>query len=65
METRFYLTAVNNDQELAGALSRAHIADDQHQAGPNAVSGHFQHNVDAVRVANKTSWQIDENRSLE
>ncbi|WP_323846957.1 TonB-dependent receptor family protein [Microbulbifer magnicolonia] len=65
IDTRFYVTAVQNDQELAGALSREHIAADPDQAGPNAISGHFQYNVDTVRFANKTVWRIDENRSLE
>ncbi|WP_250464743.1 TonB-dependent receptor family protein [Microbulbifer litoralis] len=65
VDTRFYITAVQNDQELAGALSRDHIAADPDQAGPNAISGHFQHDVNTARIANKTAWQIDENRSLE
>jgi iron complex outermembrane receptor protein len=64
LQTRFYLTYVGNDQELPGALTREEFDEDPYQAQASAVSGHYQFNVETWRVANKTTWDIDENSSL-
>ncbi len=63
--TRFYGTWIENDEELPGPLSRAQVADDPRQANPAAVRGNYQVNVDAWRIANKTSWQIGPGRRLD
>ncbi len=65
VSTRFFMTALNNDQELPGSLSRAQVDADPGQANASAVSGNFQLNVDTRRVANKTIWQLGEERSVE
>src|SRR5690606_5423993 len=63
--TRFYGTWIENDEELPGVLSRAQVADDPEQAEPGAIGGDYQVDVDTWRLANKTSWLIDANRSLD
>ncbi|HEX8606027.1 MAG TPA: TonB-dependent receptor, partial [Pseudoduganella sp.] len=64
IDTRLYATYTNNDEELPGVLTRA-----QWLAGPDgaegaAVAGHYQWNVEAARVASKTTWRIDGDSSL-
>jgi len=67
MSSRFYGTYLNNDQELSGQLSRAQLRDNRDQANPTATTdrGNFQLNVETWRLANRTSWQFDENRRLD
>lgn len=67
VSTRFYFTHLNNDQELTSALTKAQVKQDRDQAGGNASknAGNFQLNVDTWRIANKTTWDIDQNRRLE
>jgi iron complex outermembrane receptor protein len=62
--TRFYLTAIHNDSELTSPLSRDQFDNDPDQANPAAI-GNFQVDVDTVRLANKTIWDIDTDRRLE
>jgi iron complex outermembrane receptor protein len=63
--TRFYATYLTNDQELPGSLSRAEMDADPNQASTAALAGDYQIDVDTWRLANRTSWQIDEDRKLE
>ncbi|HEY7671414.1 MAG TPA: TonB-dependent receptor [Gammaproteobacteria bacterium] len=63
--TRFYGTLIENDQELPGSLTRAQVDADPDQANRSALTGNFQLNVDTRRIANKTTFQIDEDRQLE
>lgn len=67
VSTRFYFTHLNDDQELTGSLTKKQVKEDRDQARPSAKSnaGNFQKNVDIWRVANKTTWDIDQNRRLE
>ncbi|KGM07489.1 TonB-dependent receptor [Methylophaga thiooxydans] len=67
VSTRFYVTHRHDDQELPSSLSRAEVRDDPEQANASAKrgAGHFQKDVDIKRVANKTTWDIDENRRFE
>ena len=65
VSTRFYATYVHNDQQLPGALTQAQVRADRDQANPSALGGDYQKNVDTWRLANKTSWDIDEHSSLE
>lgn len=64
VQSRLYLTYIDNDQELPGALTRDQWRDDPEQAEAAAVTGNYQYNVRAWRIANKTVWDIDENSSL-
>ena len=67
VSTRFYFTKLDSDEELAGGLTRAQVREDRDQAGTfnGRDLGHFQLDVDTWRVANKTTWDIDNNRRLE
>jgi iron complex outermembrane receptor protein len=64
VRTRFYATAIDNDQELPGALTRAEWRADRRQAQAAAVAGDYQLNVKTWRLAHKTSWDIDASSSL-
>jgi iron complex outermembrane receptor protein len=64
LRTRLYLTYIDNDQELPGALTRDQWKDDPEQANPNNVTGNFLYNVETWRVANKTTWDLNDHSSL-
>lgn len=64
VKTRFYLTYIDNNQELPGALTAAQFDEDPYQAQPAAVTGNYQYNVETWRVANKTVWDINQDSSL-
>jgi iron complex outermembrane receptor protein len=65
LSTRFYMTYLDNDQELPGTLTRAEVALDPDRASKAAIGGDYQLDVQTRRLANKTTWQIDEDRRLE
>jgi iron complex outermembrane receptor protein len=65
VETRFFATYLENDQELPGSLTRAQVDADPGQASRAAQSGNFQLNVDTWRVANKTTIDLGNDRFLE
>ena len=65
LATRVYIAALRIDQELPGALTRAELDADPTAANPAAVAGHYQRNVEARRIASKTSWELDDRRRLE
>ena len=64
-ESRFFVTYVDNDEQLPGALTRAQFDVDPNQAAPDALTGNYQKNVDTLRVANHTIMQVGENGRLE
>ncbi|WP_102794615.1 TonB-dependent receptor family protein [Bowmanella denitrificans] len=64
LATRLYLTYIDNDQELPGALSRAEFDQDPYQGQAGAELGHYQYNVRSWRVASKTQWDISPVSSL-
>ena len=64
VRTRFYATAIDNDQQLPGALTRDEWRANPGQAEAAAVAGDYQYNVKTWRLANKTTWDIDANSSL-
>lgn len=64
VRTRFYLTYLDNDQELPGALTRDQWRENPKQAEAAAVTGDYQYNVETWRIANKTVWDIDADSSL-
>lgn len=67
VSTRFYFNKLDSDEELAGGLTRAQVREDRFQSGSSngRDDGHFQLDVDTWRIANKTTWDIDNNRRLE
>lgn len=60
VQTRLYLTYIDNEEELPGPLTVEQFSEDPYQAEPAAVTGHYQVNVDSWRIANKTDWDIDD-----
>ncbi|MFD0882678.1 TonB-dependent receptor family protein [Variovorax dokdonensis] len=64
VSTRFYVTGIDNDQQLPGALTRAQFDADPRAAEKAAVAGNYRLNVRTARLANRTVWDIDENSSL-
>lgn len=62
---RVFATHVDNDEELAGALTRAQFDDDPRQANPSAITGNFQLNVKTDRLAAKGAWDADAGSRLE
>ncbi|HET6630490.1 MAG TPA: TonB-dependent receptor [Woeseiaceae bacterium] len=65
LHTRFYGSWIENDQQLPGSLTRAQVAADPSQANADASGGNYQLDVDSWRLANKTTWQIGDERQLE
>ena len=64
VENRFYISYTDNDQELAGSLTRAQFDEDPYQAGENNERGNFLKNVETWRVANRTRWQLSDTSNL-
>jgi iron complex outermembrane receptor protein len=64
-ESRFFLTYLSNDEELAGYLSRSQFDADPDQADPAALTGDFGIKVDTLRLANRTITQLDASSRLE
>ncbi|WP_127999484.1 TonB-dependent receptor family protein [Piscinibacter defluvii] len=64
VQTRFYATAIDNDQQLPGGLTRDEFRADPRQGAPSAIAGDYRYNVRTWRLANKTSWSIDADSSL-
>ncbi|MCW5655418.1 TonB-dependent receptor [Hydrogenophaga sp.] len=64
VQTRFYATYVDNQQQLPGVLTRQQWLDDPRQAEAAAVAGNYRYNVETWRLANKTVWDIDADSKL-
>lgn len=58
LETRFYVTAATTNQRIPGEVSKASALDTPRAANPVWVAQDQQRNVDSVRVANKTSFDL-------
>lgn len=65
IDLRVFATHLDNQQQLAGALTRAQFDRDPMQADPAAVSGNYQLNVITDRLAAKGTWDIDATRRVE
>ncbi|MEP6907506.1 MAG: TonB-dependent receptor [Pseudoxanthomonas sp.] len=61
----FFATHIENDEELAGALTRAQFKQDRRQANPSAITGNFQLNVRTDRLATKGVWNFNDASRLE
>jgi len=59
LETRFYLTYGDINQEIPGSLSKGQVEDDPSQANPGNVRNNYQRDWEVLRVANKTTWRGD------
>ena len=65
VETRFFLTYVRSRTALPGNLTKDEIARDPRLADPDAIDFDQRRDVDWFRIANKTTWQMDETHRLE
>ncbi len=63
--TRFYGTYLDNHVQLPGTLTRAQMDADPDQASAPALGGDYGKDVEAWRLASKTTWQINANSSLD
>lgn len=61
---RTYLSYVDNDQQLAGALTKQQFDDAPYQANPSNLTGNFLYNVETWRMANRTQWDLSGTSSL-
>jgi iron complex outermembrane receptor protein len=64
-ESRFFLTGLANDEELAGYLSREQFEANPSQANPAALTGDFRIDVDTLRLANRTVTQLTADSRVE
>lgn len=64
IQTRFFATYIDNNQQLPGVLTRQQWLNDPAQAEAAAVAGNYRLNVETWRVANKTVWDIDADSKL-
>lgn len=64
VRTRLYLDYTSNDEELPGSLTRAQWRGNPDQAQAAAVAGHYQWNVDAARIASKTTFDLEQAGTL-
>jgi iron complex outermembrane receptor protein len=62
---RTFLSYIKNNQEFAGQLTREQFEANPKQASQQALDGNYQLNVETERVANKTTWTIDDRSSLD
>ncbi|WP_262964526.1 TonB-dependent receptor family protein [Methylobacter psychrophilus] len=62
---RTFVSYIKNNQQLPGQLNRAQFAADPYQASTQAIDGNYQLNTETERVANKTTWTIDDKSSLD
>lgn len=76
LETRFYFGLAQSDSELPGSLTKEQMATDPRQASrvppqlrafqPVArfdyVTSNWKRDLNLLRIANKTTWETDENR---
>ncbi len=62
---RAYATYVDNQEQLAGPLTRTAFNANPYQAQSSAITGNFQLNVRTTRLAAKGRWEIDANSGLE
>ncbi len=62
---RTFVSYIKNNQQLPGQLTRAQFEENPKQASREALGGNYQLDVETERVANKTTWTIDDRSSLD
>ncbi|CAN0463734.1 unnamed protein product, partial [Discosporangium mesarthrocarpum] len=65
IETRFYMSANNINQELPGSVSRESALHDPEAADPGAITGDWQRDIRSIRVSNKTSWIFGDDEQVD
>ena len=59
LENRTYITIVNSNLELPGALTRGQMNNDSKQANSSNLKLKQERNFNLLRLANKTSWRYE------
>ncbi len=62
---RLFITALDSDAQLPGALTRAEVDEDPDQASPAAFDANYGKEVETRRAALKTTWNINETSALD
>jgi len=62
---RLFVTAVDSDAKLPGALTRAEVDENPDQASPAAADANYGKHVDTRRAALKTTWNINATSALD
>ncbi len=65
LDLRFFVSRIDNVQELPGALTRAQFDADPWQASAAAIGGDYRLDVTTTRLAAKGHWRIDADSHLE
>lgn len=65
VENRVFFSYVDNDQQLPSALTETEMKDDPEQAGAAALAANRGKDLNSWRIADKTTWRIDERSTLE
>ena len=65
VSTRLYITALDSDAQLPGALTRTEVDEDPRQASPAAFDADYGKEVETRRAAVKTTWRINATSSLD
>jgi iron complex outermembrane receptor protein len=65
VETRFYLSANNINQDLPGSVSKRSALDTPRRADRSADRDDQQRDIRSLRVANKTTIELNDNHALE
>ncbi len=63
--TRVYLSALDSEANLPGALTRAEADEDPGQAAPAAFDADYGKVVETRRAATKTTWNIDGKNAID
>lgn len=64
-ETRFYINATDVEQRIPGQVTRAQALSDPKQAAAVNISQDWQRNLEAFRIANKTTLRVTPGTVLE
>lgn len=65
LETRVYLTHADTESELPGSLTKTQLKDDPRQANSANITGDQRRDFTLTRLANKTSWRLNETEQLD
>lgn len=60
LETRFYVTYGDINQQLPGNLTKAQLDANPEQENSGNKASNYQRDYDSVRIANKTTWRGDQ-----
>lgn len=58
-KNRTYLTLINSNLELPGSLTKSQFEANPKQANSSSLSGKNARDFNEIRIANKTSWKLD------